>query len=132
MSFFRKHVRGLLRQTFARNGSSDADSEPNCSEEEGAADAYADPSNPNNNPDSALVYERVLNGRNGRKLNLPEIYSGKTGLDLPVIQLDHLDQALRAAFTGPDGGLMNVSWGWNWVFGPKFSFSDTVKHLATI
>ncbi|CAD5212377.1 unnamed protein product [Bursaphelenchus okinawaensis] len=102
MSFFRKHVRGLLKQTFNKNGSTESDSAHSDDFEE---DQQQDNSN---SSDSTLIYERIMNGRNGRKMVLPEIYSGKTGLDLPVIFLDKFDRALRASYTGPDGGLTHV------------------------
>lgn len=38
----------------------------------------------------------------------PEIYSGKTGVDLPVINLEPLSSLVMAAATGPDGGLTEV------------------------
>jgi hypothetical protein len=98
MSFFRKHVRGLLRQTFSNTKTS--------SEEDEYSDNYD--SRPIDYGDSSLVYDRVLNGRNGRKVDVPEIYSGKTGLDLPVIHLDKFSHSIRSAFSGPDGGLTNV------------------------
>ncbi|KAI6172365.1 Protein phosphatase 2C (PP2C)-like domain-containing protein [Aphelenchoides besseyi] len=109
MSFFRKHVRGLLRQTFSNGvkspGSSDEDTD---GVDEFGADGRQKNQLPVDYADSSLIYERILNGRNGRKVELPEIYSGKTGLDLPVIQLDSLSPSIRAAYTGPDGGLTNV------------------------
>lgn len=100
MSFFRKHVRGLLRQTFSNTKSSD---------EEEFLDQYDSNGRPMDYGASSLVYERILNGRNGRKVQEPEIYSGKTGVDLPLIHLDKLFHPVRAAFSGPAGGLTNVS-----------------------
>lgn len=37
-----------------------------------------------------------------------EIYSGKTGLDLPILQLEPLSRNVCASYTGPEGGLMEV------------------------
>uniref|UniRef100_A0A915PW32 PPM-type phosphatase domain-containing protein n=1 Tax=Setaria digitata TaxID=48799 RepID=A0A915PW32_9BILA len=37
-----------------------------------------------------------------------EIYSGKTGLDLPILLLEPLSKDVRASYTGPEGGLMEV------------------------
>ena len=39
----------------------------------------------------------------------PQIYSGKTGHDLPVFQIKDLDLEVFATFTGPDGGLTSIS-----------------------
>uniref|UniRef100_A0A914HBT6 PPM-type phosphatase domain-containing protein n=1 Tax=Globodera rostochiensis TaxID=31243 RepID=A0A914HBT6_GLORO len=59
--------------------------------------------------ESAAVYERILNGRNGRRVeSVPEVYSGKTGLDLPSIHLDKFTSEVKACHTGPDGGLTKV------------------------
>jgi hypothetical protein len=103
MSFFRKHVRGLLRQTFSNTkSSSEEESDEFIDDQNGRAVAV-------DYGDSSLIYERILNGKNGRKVDVPEIYSGKTGLDLPVIHLDKFQTAVRAAYSGPDGGLTNVS-----------------------
>lgn len=101
MSFFRKHVRGLLRQTFNKT-SSEEDSEEYIEQYDsnGRAIDYGD---------STLIYERILNGKNGRKVDVPEVYSDKTGLELPIIHLDKFSHTIRAAFSGPDGGLTNVS-----------------------
>lgn len=37
-----------------------------------------------------------------------EIYSGKTGLDLPIMMLESLSRNVCASYTGPEGGLMEV------------------------
>ncbi|VBB30813.1 unnamed protein product [Acanthocheilonema viteae] len=37
-----------------------------------------------------------------------EIYSGKTGLDLPILLLEPLSRNVCASYTGPEGGLMEV------------------------
>lgn len=102
-SFFRKRVRGLLRTTF---------SAPNveCNgiiiEEEN----FPNPQHPNKDiSDNSIIYDRILNGKNGRKVQIPEIYAGKTGLDLPAIQLDELSTKIRSCYTGPDGGLTKVT-----------------------
>ncbi|KAI6183845.1 Protein phosphatase 2C (PP2C)-like domain-containing protein [Aphelenchoides bicaudatus] len=101
MSFFRKHVRGLLRQTFSSKTSSEEDSEEYIEQydQNGRAIDYGD---------ASLIYERILNGKNGRKVDVPEVYAGKTGLDLPIIHLDKFSHIIRAAVSGPDGGLTNV------------------------
>ena len=38
----------------------------------------------------------------------PDIHSGKTGHDLPVLEAARLDPEVFAAFTGPDGGLTSI------------------------
>ncbi|VDN54124.1 unnamed protein product [Dracunculus medinensis] len=40
--------------------------------------------------------------------NEAEIYSGKTGLDLPVLLVEPFSRRVRSAYTGPDGGLIEV------------------------
>ena len=37
-----------------------------------------------------------------------QVYCGKTGLDIPCIQLECFDSDVFATFTGPDGGLTKV------------------------
>jgi len=102
MSFFRKHVRGLLRQTFynTKTSSEEDDEIEQCDQNGKSISEFGD---------SALIYERILNGKNGRKVDVPEIYAGKTGLDLPVINLDKFSHVISSAYSGPDGGLTNVS-----------------------
>ena len=39
----------------------------------------------------------------------PQIFSGKTGHDLPVFAIKDLDPEVFATFTGPDGGLTSIS-----------------------
>src|SRR5687767_12337222 len=99
-SFFRKRVRGLLRTTF---------SSPNV-ECNGIIDeeSFAQAVPVKEISDNSVIYDRVLNGKNGRKVEIPEIYAGKTGLDLPSIQLDELSPTIRSCYTGPDGGLTKV------------------------
>lgn len=82
MSFFRKHVRGLLRQTFSNGVKSPASSDEDIDD----VDEFTAPRGgrkaqrpPVDYADSSLIYERILNGRNGQRVDLPEIYSGKTG-----------------------------------------------------
>ncbi|MCP9263689.1 hypothetical protein DINM_007073 [Dirofilaria immitis] len=45
--------------------------------------------------------------KNGMKYGT-EIYSGKTGLDLPILLLEPLSKNVCASYTGPEGGLMEV------------------------
>lgn len=91
----------LLRQTFSNTKSPD--------EEDEFIEQYDQNGHPVDYGDNSVIYERILNGKNGRKVDVPEIYSGKTGLDLPVIHLDKFSHSIRSAFSGPDGGLTNVS-----------------------
>ena len=39
----------------------------------------------------------------------PEIFFGKTGHDLPVLQVGDTDPEVFAAYTAPDGGLTSIS-----------------------
>lgn len=60
---------------------------------------------------AAPVFERILNGKMGRRRrlqNAPEVYSGKTGLDLPNIHIGALQTPITTCYTGPDGGLTRV------------------------
>lgn len=43
-----------------------------------------------------------------KKPRQPEIYNGKTGVDLPVFQTVPLNPTVFASYTGPDGGLTQV------------------------
>lgn len=45
-----------------------------------------------------------------KRTGVPEIYYGKTGVDLPVLQLEPLSATIRASHTGPDGGLTEVAY----------------------
>uniref|UniRef100_A0A7E4ULJ7 PPM-type phosphatase domain-containing protein n=1 Tax=Panagrellus redivivus TaxID=6233 RepID=A0A7E4ULJ7_PANRE len=96
-SYLRKRVRGLLKTTFSNASSSDS---PDIVEEKPLPTHPLDP--------SGLLYDRILNGKNGRKVEIPETYSGKTGLDLPVIHLAEFKTTVKSCFTGPDGGLTQV------------------------
>lgn len=44
-----------------------------------------------------------------KKPRHPEIYYGKTGVDLPVLHLGCLNSTLVASYSGPDGGLTRVN-----------------------
>lgn len=75
---------------------------------------------------SATVYQRILNGKNGRRqrtapevysvsgpiqfglLKKPEFLQGKTGLELPTIHIDQCSREVKTCHTGPDGGLTKV------------------------
>lgn len=110
-SFLRKRVRGLLRQTFSSPGSNDADSPTIdygvCDNGPGSTlDSCPGPLYAQDR--SSVIYEKILNGKNGRKVAIPETYSGKTGLDIPVIQLAEFSASVRSCYTGPEGGLTKV------------------------
>uniref|UniRef100_A0A1I7TF76 PPM-type phosphatase domain-containing protein n=1 Tax=Caenorhabditis tropicalis TaxID=1561998 RepID=A0A1I7TF76_9PELO len=92
-SFIRKHVRGLLRNKFGPSTSLD-----NENQEE--------PTTPCGDNNSDL--QHFLGGIDLRRHEFPEVYFGKTGLDLPAIQLETLDADVFASFTGPEGGLTEV------------------------
>ncbi|KAK6732165.1 hypothetical protein RB195_016505 [Necator americanus] len=95
-SFLRRHVRGLLRGKFSPSPSLDDPQE-----------AEYDPPTPSNEQESFLS-QCHLAGIDGRRLDFPEVYCGKTGLDIPCIQLECLDIEVFASYTGPDGGLTQV------------------------
>lgn len=64
---------------------------------------------PSSSSSAAPVFERIMNGKNGHRMQTaPEVYSGKTGLDLPNIHVGPLLPSVRACHTGPDGGLTKV------------------------
>ncbi|KIH53042.1 hypothetical protein ANCDUO_16841, partial [Ancylostoma duodenale] len=63
-----------------------------------------DPPTPSNEQESFLS-QCHLAGIDGRRLDFPEVYCGKTGLDIPCIQLESFDTEVFASYTGPDGGL---------------------------
>ncbi|CCD65796.1 PPM-type phosphatase domain-containing protein [Caenorhabditis elegans] len=93
-SFIRKHVRGLLRNKFGPSTSLDNDNPDN------------EPTTPRGDNNSDL--QHFLGGIDLRRHEFPEVYFGKTGLDLPAIQLETLDADVFASFTGPEGGLTEV------------------------
>ncbi|EPB66559.1 hypothetical protein ANCCEY_14349, partial [Ancylostoma ceylanicum] len=66
-----------------------------------------DPPTPSNEQESFLS-QCHLAGIDGRRLDFPEVYCGKTGLDIPCIQLESFDTEVFASYTGPDGGLTQV------------------------
>uniref|UniRef100_A0A8R1HLF0 PPM-type phosphatase domain-containing protein n=1 Tax=Caenorhabditis japonica TaxID=281687 RepID=A0A8R1HLF0_CAEJA len=92
-SFIRKHVRGLLRTKFG----------PSTSMEE---NQETEATTPRGDLNSEL--QHFLGGIDLRRHPFPEVYFGKTGLDLPSIQLETLDSEVFASYTGPEGGLTEV------------------------
>ncbi|KAK5969575.1 hypothetical protein GCK32_019605, partial [Trichostrongylus colubriformis] len=92
-SFLRRHVRGFLRGKFSPSPSLDDPPDGEC-----------DPPTPSNEQQSFLS-QCHLAGIDGRRLDFPEVYFGKTGLDIPCIQLECFDTDIFASYTGPDGGL---------------------------
>ncbi|KAL3090402.1 hypothetical protein niasHS_006854 [Heterodera schachtii] len=123
-AFLRRRMRGLLRTTFSAANSTDTVSSFGGTDEQQQQQFHCDEVeeelmlmmklNVHKNgvgpsSESATVYERILNGKNGRRVeNEPEVYSGKTGLDLPTIHLDKFETEVKACHTGPDGGLTKV------------------------
>lgn len=91
-SFIRKHVRILLRNKFGPSTSLDEHQE--------------EPTTPRGDNNSEL--QHFLGGIDLRRHEFPEVYFGKTGLDLPAIQLETLDSDVFASYTGPEGGLTEV------------------------
>uniref|UniRef100_A0AC35TKY6 PPM-type phosphatase domain-containing protein n=1 Tax=Rhabditophanes sp. KR3021 TaxID=114890 RepID=A0AC35TKY6_9BILA len=103
-SFFRKRVNSLLRTSrwsISKDSPADAYTDDQDHFKKGKSCRYEEDK-------TSFVTECILNGKNGKKISTPEIYSGKTGLDLPVIHLDVLSLQVKASFTGPDGGLTRV------------------------
>ncbi|KAF1765983.1 hypothetical protein GCK72_005937 [Caenorhabditis remanei] len=92
-SFIRKHVRGLLRNKFGPSTSLDNENQD-------------EPTTPRGDNNSEL--QHFLGGIDLRRHEFPEVYSGKTGLDLPAIQLETLDSEVFGSYTGPEGGLTEV------------------------
>ncbi|KAJ1373245.1 hypothetical protein KIN20_035605 [Parelaphostrongylus tenuis] len=95
-SFLRRHVRGLLRGKFSPSPTLD-----------GVPVVEGDPLTPLNDQE-AFVSQCHLAGIDGRRIEFPEVYFGKTGLDIPCIQLECLNTEVFASYTGPDGGLTQV------------------------
>uniref|UniRef100_A0A915KAF9 PPM-type phosphatase domain-containing protein n=1 Tax=Romanomermis culicivorax TaxID=13658 RepID=A0A915KAF9_ROMCU len=60
------------------------------------------------NSENCCFIKKYLSGK-GRRRAQPEVYCGKTGIDLPVLKLESLKPKILSAYTGPDGGLTNVS-----------------------
>ncbi|EFO91355.1 hypothetical protein CRE_11732 [Caenorhabditis remanei] len=92
-SFIRKHVRGLLRNKFGPSTSLDNENQD-------------EPTTPRGDNNSEL--QHFLGGIDLRRHEFPEVYFGKTGLDLPAIQLETLDSEVFGSYTGPEGGLTEV------------------------
>ncbi|EGT40859.1 hypothetical protein CAEBREN_10382 [Caenorhabditis brenneri] len=92
-SFIRKHVRGLLRNKFGPSTSLDNENQD-------------EPTTPRGDNNSEL--QNFLGGIDLRRHDFPEVYFGKTGLELPSIQLENLDADVFASYTGPEGGLTEV------------------------
>nr|CAD2189002.1 unnamed protein product [Meloidogyne enterolobii] len=115
-SFFRRHVRGLLRTTFsapqstetissiATNNADDDFDNHDESEEERLLLSLDHRLGP-----AGTSSENNFQTRNGKKRqSAPEVYSGKTGLDLPNIHIGPLSMPIKACHTGPEGGLTCV------------------------
>ncbi|VDM53634.1 unnamed protein product [Angiostrongylus costaricensis] len=90
-SFLRRHVRGLLRGKFSPSPTFDGDDPPTPLDDQGA-----------------FLSQCHLAGIDGRRIEFPEVYFGKTGLDIPCIQLECFNTDVFASYTGPDGGLTQV------------------------
>ncbi|GMT16770.1 hypothetical protein PFISCL1PPCAC_8067, partial [Pristionchus fissidentatus] len=57
----------------------------------------------------SLLAHLYLTGLSGHSIKQqPELYFGKTGCDLPLLQIDSLEPSIVSACTGPEGGLSNV------------------------
>ncbi|GMS84752.1 hypothetical protein PENTCL1PPCAC_6927, partial [Pristionchus entomophagus] len=56
----------------------------------------------------SLLAHLYLTGLSGHSIKQPELYFGKTGCDLPLLQIDRLEPSIVCACTGPEGGLTNV------------------------
>uniref|UniRef100_A0A915D3Q7 Uncharacterized protein n=1 Tax=Ditylenchus dipsaci TaxID=166011 RepID=A0A915D3Q7_9BILA len=111
-SFLKKRVRSLLRTTFSAPSTDscldDVLDDKYSPEDENRAGIAPSASSEDFSPVASTIYERILNGKNGRRVEVPEVYAGKTGLDLPVIHLARLSSDIRSCYTGPDGGLTKV------------------------
>ncbi|CAJ0945489.1 unnamed protein product, partial [Mesorhabditis belari] len=100
-SFLRKRVYGLLRTKFSPSHSLD---DASAAVEGIVGDETKTPSS----PDADFYTKAFLAGIDGRRLEFPEVYCGKTGLELPQIVLEAFEPQLISTYTGPDGGLTQV------------------------
>ncbi|VDK78206.1 unnamed protein product [Litomosoides sigmodontis] len=129
-SSIRKKVRGLIRTTFSSvspDGHNYNDS--GSSDDELIRDKYGNYITSNGTTitttasacfsgahlppiptsSNSFISECIFKSRKKDVKYGSEIYSGKTGLDLPVLMLEPLSKNVCASYTGPDGGLMEVS-----------------------
>uniref|UniRef100_A0A8R1XKP7 PPM-type phosphatase domain-containing protein n=1 Tax=Onchocerca volvulus TaxID=6282 RepID=A0A8R1XKP7_ONCVO len=132
-SSIRKKVYGLIRNTFSSISSDiDNDSDNDNNDDDGLIvdkndkriinyGTGATTTITSNNPcfpddyssltqtsSNSFISQCIFKSRkNGMKYGT-EIYSGKTGLDLPVLLLEPLSKNICASYTGPEGGLMEV------------------------
>ncbi|CAD6195829.1 unnamed protein product [Caenorhabditis auriculariae] len=97
-SFIRKHVRGLLRSKFG----------PSTSLEVAAEEVQPEVSATAENDGNDFLLQCYLASFESQREEFPEVYFGKTGLDIPCIQLQRLEPQVFASYTGPDGGLTQV------------------------
>uniref|UniRef100_A0A0K0EGV1 PPM-type phosphatase domain-containing protein n=1 Tax=Strongyloides stercoralis TaxID=6248 RepID=A0A0K0EGV1_STRER len=104
-SFLRKRVNSLLRTSI---WSSSKDSTNDIFTDEQVYFKKHLEGNYHNTDISDIINEWVINCKSKKNNPMPEIYSGKTGLDIPVINLDTLSLKIKASYTGPDGGLTRV------------------------
>uniref|UniRef100_A0A0N5B270 PPM-type phosphatase domain-containing protein n=1 Tax=Strongyloides papillosus TaxID=174720 RepID=A0A0N5B270_STREA len=105
-SFFRKRVNSLLRTSIwssPKDSTNDIFNEEQEYFKKRLEVDYHDTEITDN------INEWLLNCKNKKNSSMPEIYSGKTGLDIPVINLDKFSLKVKASYTGPDGGLTRVS-----------------------
>uniref|UniRef100_A0A0N4ZCT0 PPM-type phosphatase domain-containing protein n=1 Tax=Parastrongyloides trichosuri TaxID=131310 RepID=A0A0N4ZCT0_PARTI len=104
-SFFRKRVNSLLRTS---KWSSSRDPNNDCLSEEQEYFKKRFETDKQDLDIAEFINEYMVNYKNGRSIAMPEIYSGKTGLDIPIINLDQFSLQVKASYTGPDGGLTRV------------------------
>uniref|UniRef100_A0A0R3RKQ8 PPM-type phosphatase domain-containing protein n=1 Tax=Elaeophora elaphi TaxID=1147741 RepID=A0A0R3RKQ8_9BILA len=128
-SSIRKKVCGLIRTTFSSLASDDgSDNENNSGDGDLIGDkngkhitnngtAVTTTANPCISDDcspltptssNSFISQCIFKSRKNSVKYGTEIYSGKTGLDLPTLLLEPLSRNVCASYTGPEGGLMEV------------------------
>ena len=108
MPSIKKRVTGFIRQLSAPSGNgSNIGNAKNKPEIKVTSATITDEAFHAKAAQSGCFIQKYLDGETHG--SGPQIYSGKTGHDLPVFPIKDLDLEVFATFTGPDGGLTSIS-----------------------
>ena len=109
MPSIKKRVTGFIRQLSAPsgNGTNMTNNAKNKPEIKVTSATITDEAFHAKAAQSGCFIQKYLDGETHG--SGPQIYSGKTGHDLPVFPIKDLDLEVFATFTGPDGGLTSIS-----------------------